>query len=143
MTTNITLLINCADENNNIPNQVFGIRSCTIESVYQKDDTTISLSASGFTGEFSDGNIINAMPSAQFDDFCRVSFNAVNSILIKSFFLDEMDVRLCDLAKEYPLYDHINELRAKISKMANTIYNLSGNAKLLNKHPKKFRHLIF
>lgn len=135
--TSITLLIECADKNGSIPNRVFEIGDCTIDALYQENNTIISLHACGFTGEFSDGNIIAAQPSVQFNEFCRVHFNAINGILIKSFTLDEMQTKLDELAQEYPdNIDEIDALGARISKMATTLYNLAGNAKLLNKHPK-------
>lgn len=140
MHTEITLLIECADENDNIPNQAFGIDDCSIYAKYQEDGTTISLRASGFAGEFSNGDIIDAQPSVQFDEFCRVYFDTFNGNLAKSFNLDEIQAKFDELAQEYPNNtSEIDALGAKISKMANTLYNLAGNAKLLNKHPREVR----
>ncbi len=135
----ITTLIDFADNDDDIiPDHQFSIGECTIEASYELDDAVIRLHASGICGETVNGQIVDVMPSTQFDEFCRVHFSNVDSLLNRTFYLNEMGEVLDNLAKEYPNKD-LQPLANTINKMANTLFNLASNAKLLDKHPKDVR----
>ncbi len=135
----ITTLIDFADNDDDIiPDHQFSIGECTIEASYELDDAVIRLHASGICGETVNGQIVDVMPSTQFDEFCRVHFSNVDSLLNRTFYLNEMGEVLDNLAKEYPNKD-LQPLANTIDKMANTLFNLASNAKLLDKHPKDVR----
>lgn len=135
----ITTLIDFADNNDGIiPDYQFSIGECIVDASYELDDAIIHLQASGICGETVNGQIVDVMPSTQFDEFCRVHFSNVDSLLNRTFYLNEMGEVLDNLAKEYPNKD-LQPLANTIDKMANTLFNLASNAKLLDKHPKDVR----
>lgn len=135
----ITTLIDFADNDDGIiPDYQFSIGECTIEASYELDDAVIRLQASGICGETVNGQIVDVMPSTQFDEFCGVHFKDVDNVLCGNFPLADMGEAFDKLAKEYPSKD-LQPLANAIDKMANTLFNLASNAKLLDKHPKDVR----
>lgn len=136
----ITTHIHFADsDGDTISNYGFDYGGCTIEAGYKLDDTFIRLQASGICGETANGQFVDVGPGMMFDDFCHVHFSNVDNMLSGTFFLNEMGKVFENLAKEHPNKD-LHPLAKVIDKMGTALYKLSSNAKLLNKHPKKFHY---
>lgn len=125
-----------ADRETIIKNDKFGVGECTIEAEYSAGDSHIRVSTCGFSGTTHGGDIASIEPSNHFDIFTYVSVKNLDGIT-DFFNPTEFD----DITKKYknkdlqPLFDVVN-------KMMDSLFNLSKNAKLLNKHPRVVKHDI-
>lgn len=108
----------------------FGLCEHAITARYQKDDAYLCLSAWGIAGEFVSGELVDVMPTTQFDEFLRIDYAGIDGLPEQPKCLWLKDFESSTLAQN-------PDFKAVVVKMADALFNLASNAKLLSKHPRE------
>lgn len=108
----------------------FSLCGQAITARYEKGDAYLCLTAYGIAGEIVNGELVDVMPSTQFDDFLQINYAGIDGLPKhpKTLWLNEFGQS--ELANNA-------EFAGVVIKMTNTLFRLAKNAKLLNKHPRE------